>query len=530
MGKLINFKCNFFNASLNLQNSDGRPQIKHTLENNADLPDHVPEEFFRRYTDTDSRPLTPTPSCATSAKTRTGIGSSHLSTRRCVTPEPVSSNDNNERKQIILDLRRSHSQETLYWNASSEIHQDSMSSSWLQSQSIKHEIEIIGIIQKDEIEDIQELEEEEGEHIPDFDLINETEDLIDPTTSCINARDDEEDEGFLRRGKLRRKKSKTNVQVITFQPSNEPETQVAALPSEEHDPDSPNLSARPSLVPDSSVAVTPMPSKSVRKTDDFYNADKSFFLDENALKTLRMGLNFEIVECVFDRYRHRTLQEVLRTISPEKMGVDSDAVLEVKDSLNLVETDYEKWMHLPRKFSRISSRFELPMDLKEQMKLTPLDYLSKFVFVEDDKKQLYHRIFVKFLPKDKTNREENDNEDFFVRASSGGKRPGRDDLLLRSLQEEDLKDALKEVLGFHGTDEKIQEILEYLELEKVEEVNINFRTFSGIVAFSERLITTLDQNEDPRNEIEIADFETLARHFERIESVTMKNVFNIIQK
>lgn len=27
----------------------------------SDLPEHVPEEFFRRYTDTDSRPLTPTP-------------------------------------------------------------------------------------------------------------------------------------------------------------------------------------------------------------------------------------------------------------------------------------------------------------------------------------------------------------------------------------------------------------------------------------------------------------------------------------
>lgn len=268
-----------------------------------DLPgefEHVPEEFFRRYTDTDSRPLTPTPSCATSAKTRTGIASSHLSTRRCVTPEPVSSNDNNERKQIILDLRRSHSQETLYWNASSEIQQESVSSinpnaTWIQTQSIKHEIEIVGTIQRDEIDDILELEEEEGEHMPDYDLINDTEDLIDQTGSCINARDGEDDEFLSRRGKLRRKKSKSNMQVITFTPSNEPETQVAALPSEEQDPDSPNLSTRPSLVPDSSAAVTPMPPKSIRKLDDLYTAtDKSFFLDENSLKTLRMGLNVEI--------------------------------------------------------------------------------------------------------------------------------------------------------------------------------------------------------------------------------------------
>lgn len=447
---------------------------------------------------------------------------SHLSTRRCVTPEPVSSQGNHERKQIILDLRRSHSQETLYWNASSsEMHQDSMS---LQSHSIKHEIEMVGSLR----EDIQELEEEE--ECADFDLINETEDLIDPTGSCINARDGEDDEFLRRRGKLRRKKSKTIVNVITFHPSNEPETQVAALPStEDHDqdPDSPNMSPRLSLVPDSSVAVTPMPSKSVRNADDFYNADKSFFLDEETLKTLRMGLNVEIVECVFDRYRNRCLQEVLRTISPEKMGVDSDAVREMKESLNLVETDYEKWNSVPRKFSRSSARFELPMDLKELVKLTPMDYLSKFVYVEDDKKQLYHRVFVKYLPKDKITGQENDNEEFFARVNSAGKK--KDDLS-RCLQDDDLVLSMKEVLGFHGTDEKVQEIFDCLKLEITDETAINFRTFSGMVAFSERLITTLDQNEDQRNEIEIADFETLARHFDKIESITMKNVLDIIQK
>lgn len=410
------------------------------------------------------------------------------------------------------------------------MHQDSMSSSWLQPPSIiKHEIEIIGVIQREEIS-LHELDEEDDEHTPDYDLINETQDLIDQTSSCINARADEDDEFLSRRGKLRRKKSKTNVQVITFQPSNEPETQVAALPStEDHDPDSPNLSARPSLVPESSLTVTPMPPKSVRKVEELYDVDKSFFLDDT-IKTLRMGLNAEIVECVFDRIRHRTLQEVLRTISPDKMGVDSDAVLDMKQSLNFIDTDYEKWMHLPRKFSRSSARFELPMDLKELYKMTPLDYLSKFVFLDDDKKQLYHRIFVKYLPKDKTNREENDNDEFFVRAGSGSKTPGKDLLLARSLQDESLNEALREVLGFHATDEKITEILSYLELEKLEDVIINFRTFAGIVAFAERLITTLNQNDDPRNEIEIADFETLARHVDRVESVTMRNVFNIIQK
>lgn len=87
-----------------------------------DCPEHVPEEFFRRYTGSDSRPMTPTPTVI-SGRTRTSTGS-HIhvgAARRCFTPDPVCSEGGQDRKQLILDLRRSHSQETLYWNASSEL-------------------------------------------------------------------------------------------------------------------------------------------------------------------------------------------------------------------------------------------------------------------------------------------------------------------------------------------------------------------------------------------------------------------------
>lgn len=73
------------------------------LGEDADLlPEHIPEEFFRRYTGSDSRPLTPTPTVV-SGRTRTSTGS-HLNTRRCFTPDLVNSGAK-ERKQIILDLR-----------------------------------------------------------------------------------------------------------------------------------------------------------------------------------------------------------------------------------------------------------------------------------------------------------------------------------------------------------------------------------------------------------------------------------------
>ena len=95
-----------------------------------------------------------------------------------------------------------------------------------------------------------------------------------------------------------------------------------------------------------------------------------------------------------------------------------------------------------------------------------------------------------------------------------------------------LPSALREVLGFHATGSNIPEILQFLELESLDDdAEINFRTFCGIVAFAERFITNLSQEEDPRDEIEIADFETiLARHFDKIQSEMMKKVLEVIQK
>lgn len=95
-----------------------------------------------------------------------------------------------------------------------------------------------------------------------------------------------------------------------------------------------------------------------------------------------------------------------------------------------------------------------------------------------------------------------------------------------------LNKALREVLGFHASDSNIAEVLSFLELETLDEdATINFRTFCGIVAFSERLITNLSQEDDPRDEIEIADFETLgARHIHKIESELMRKMLEIVQK
>jgi hypothetical protein len=75
-----------------------------------DGEDAVPEELFRRYTDTDSRPLTPAPTLA-SVMTRGSI-------RRCVTPDPIPTHTLSPARQrtvLVLDLHRSYSQDTLSW-------------------------------------------------------------------------------------------------------------------------------------------------------------------------------------------------------------------------------------------------------------------------------------------------------------------------------------------------------------------------------------------------------------------------------
>lgn len=124
--------------------------------------------------------------------------------------------------------------------------------------------------------------------------------------------------------------------------------------------------------------------------------------------------------------------------------------------------------------------------------LSPLEYLSKYVFVLNDKKQLYHRIFIKYLPKDKV---VEDKDEFF--AASMNQRSNEHSDRVLPLQMMDC--ALKDVLGFHGTDEKIVEVRALLLLNEANEKAVDFRTWCGIVAFAERHITTLD---DSRNEVQ----------------------------
>lgn len=135
--------------------------------------------------------------------------------------------------------------------------------------------------------------------------------------------------------------------------------------------------------------------------------------------------------------------------------------------------------------------------------MTPVQYLSKHVSVLSDRKQLYHRIFVRNLStqsnKEKNSADSDDDEDD-ARDSEGRNKSE----MIRTLSYCVLNTALHEALGFHGKPDKIAKIRDLLGLTgdvNGNELPIDFRTWCGIVAFAERYLTDLDKDLDPCNEV-----------------------------
>lgn len=134
--------------------------------------------------------------------------------------------------------------------------------------------------------------------------------------------------------------------------------------------------------------------------------------------------------------------------------------------------------------------------------MTPLQYLGRHVSVLSDRKQLYHRIFVRNLPvptgKKKDNSDSEDEDD--VREQEAKEKLE----LIRTLPYCVLDKAMHEVLGFHGKPERISKIRDLIGLttdRNGNEFPIDFRTWCGIVAFAERYLTDTDKDDDPCNEV-----------------------------
>ncbi|GAB0087806.1 uncharacterized protein DMENIID0001_021570 [Sergentomyia squamirostris] len=499
----------------------GRRKSTNVKMSEYDLPENVPEELFRRFTDTDSRPMTPTPTVI-STKTRVSV-SSIKNSRRCVTPEPKTICAS-AKKRLILDLRRSHSQETIFWNAPSDLSPApgaSTSTDWAP-QANKHDAEdddktLVGNAA------IPTTIVTSGSPEPKECRIEGT------PQNCAFARDDLEDEPR-RRGK-RRKKNRNQTDTATFRPNQDPVTQVATLV-----PDSPSQSQRPSLATNESVLIPAKKSSQETPPPGKDNIKNSSFLDEEALSLLRRGICVDVIENNFGMLMNAALREAIRSLPFDVDSREPEVVRNVRESLNLPFVNHEKWLTLPRKYTRLVSRFELPIDSTELSKLTPVEYLSRYVNVSNYRKQLYHRIFVKYIPEikiDELDEREMDREPRDVSDGDDWTMMGEEDVASEYLSQRvipatHIEQALKTALHPHGTPTTLSTIADKLALSTLD--GINFRTWCGIVAFTERFITTIQREVDTRHEIEVTDFESLDRRLNGIDvHPQLKEILYIIR-
>lgn len=175
----------------------------------------------------------------------------------------------------------------------------------------------------------------------------------------FGAEDEDEDENYIRRrGRKRRKRGRDSSRgPFAVQSSIDPETQVATVELDSHDP-----SARPSLVPTSAGGNTDVMEliEKVKLPKSRDSLDVNSYLDREILKQLRRELNEEVVDNEFNIKRKLALEEALKAVSKDKR--DCDELVQLQKELNLSPLNTDLWLSLPRVFTRSSARFELPID------------------------------------------------------------------------------------------------------------------------------------------------------------------------
>lgn len=195
----------------------------------------------------------------------------------------------------------------------------------------------------------------------------------------------------------------------------------------------------------------------------------------------------------------KALKEAFRTIPPDKLEYESDALRKFKETIDIKEVDNEKWLKMPRKYTRNSARFGLPVNTYDLATMTPFQYISKHIWISEHRKQHFRFVFKKFLPdatdevSGKINQTNLDYNMEIPQLKQGE----------RTICFADIKSALSDALGFYGTPEKVNEILEVLHTNDVDHKTLNFRSWCGLVAFGERYLNKLSHAEDPRDEVRV---------------------------
>lgn len=196
--------------------------------------------------------------------------------------------------------------------------------------------------------------------------------------------------------------------------------------------------------------------------------------------------------------------EALRTMSHETIET-AETLRQRQINIGLPDVDNERWLPMPRKYTRNSARFTLPLNTQDLTVLTPIQYVSRHVWIAGHRKQLYHFVFNKFV----TEPIDLHSDSLNKKSTNDDATPSETDKTFnfyhsrdRMMASKHLDTALNIVLGFHGTAVKINKIREILLLNNDDDISeFNFRAWSGIVAFAERFLNELPMDEDPTDEV-----------------------------
>ncbi|XP_039285411.1 uncharacterized protein LOC111049495 [Nilaparvata lugens] len=471
------------------------------LNKHADDGDEiVPEELFRRYTETDSRPLTPAP---TLASVMTHSSNVNKGGRRCFTPDPLPSHGRHtsERPLLVLDLRRTQSQDTISWHGGpggpvpTTVLQPPTRSPTPNSTSAgagtRRSKKSTSPSKKSAASDAKANDDSNS----DGNKLEQQVMKTLPAPSADGGVDSNEAEEIQRRRGRQRKKNKKHSRDLSsgvekeFKGLPEPgETQVSAFGNESR-----VGSARQSLtVQGADGQMTPhsRASMSARGSHGAASLQPSF-VDHHVLKLLSRELDREVIDNEFDVMRRIALEEAYRVFPPNSHLGQSEEVTKVKKELRLPPTDIELWLSLPRTFSRQSARFELPLDREVFNKMTPLEYIRQHVSITSGRRMLYNLVF---------NRHR-ENADMEVED--------------RRISGEKIIAALGEMMGRPMTEEesnKFQNLVGWTDADL-----LDFRVWCGLCALCERIMgpsfssQVVSQEIDARHEVEKADFDTLPR-------------------
>lgn len=210
------------------------------------------------------------------------------------------------------------------------------------------------------------------------------------------------------------------------------------------------------------------------------------------------------------------LKEALQTIPKDQFNMCSPALQEFKQEFKQTYgiengVNNEKWLVMPRQFLRSAARFSIPVNTQKLATLTVFEYLSQYVWISEHRKHLYRFVFNKYLC-DVTDEQDidNDNEDEHELERDTPSRTTEKSIQPYVFKEcvmpfTELTNAFTNVLGYCGPIDqmahKIQQIIEVTNVNEYDHPFINYRSWSGLVAFAERFLNKLSFDEDPCDEV-----------------------------